>query len=101
RSLARQRNSCSSASTATASRDAWATSACSDDLPRSVDLESKDVGPVVVPGRIETLPRLVQLLRIELGVEDAFLVPQRAGEVTAVRREDGRAARADQLVALG
>ena len=39
------------------------------------DLEPKYVRPVVMPGRIETLARLVEPLRIEIGVENALLVP--------------------------
>ena len=43
------------------------------------------VRPVVVAGRVEALPLLVQPLRLEVGVEDPLLVVERAGEVRAVR----------------
>src|SRR5262249_30034253 len=64
------------------------------------DLETEDVRPAVVPGRVEALASLVERLRIELRVEDALVIPERAGEVAAVRAEDRRAATAHELVAL-
>ena len=59
-------------------------------LGRSVDLELEDVGPVVVPGRVEALALLVQARGVELRVEDPLLVVERAGEVGAVRRRGSR-----------
>jgi hypothetical protein len=51
---------------------------------------------VVVTGRVEALPLAVQPCRVELGVEDALLVPQRAGQVRASLGEDRGAAAADR-----
>src|SRR5437870_544657 len=61
----------------------------------------ENVRPVVVPGGVEALPFFVQALWVELRIEDAFLVPERAGEIRAVRAKDRRAAAADQLVSFG
>ena len=66
---------------------------------RLADFEGEDVRPVVVAGRIEALPFGVQLLRIELRVEDAFLVPQRPRQVLAVGADDRGAAATEQVAA--
>src|SRR5438309_7461974 len=52
-------------------------------------------------GGVEALARLVQPLRVELRVQHALLVPERPGDIAAVRPEDRRAATADELVAGG
>src|SRR5918996_1624713 len=61
-------------------------------------LEPEDIRPVVVPRRIEALSLLEQPGRLEIGVEDALLVVERAREVGAVRCEDRAAAPADHVV---
>ena len=53
---------------------------------------------MVVAGRVEALARGVQHRRVEVGVEDSLLVPERAGEDRAVRRE-GRATIAGTIAA--
>src|SRR4051794_28905636 len=53
---------------------------------------------MVVPGRVEPLPRRVERVGVEVGVENPLFVPQRAGEVLAARREDRGAATPDELV---
>src|SRR5439155_25783862 len=58
----------------------------------------KNVRPVVMPRRVEALALFVEPLRVELRVEDPLLVPERAGEVGAVRAENRRAAAAEELV---
>src|SRR3954451_22698722 len=84
-----------------------ATSSAMKPLPfGSADLAAQavkleNVRPVVVGGGVAPLAFLVQARWIELRVEHPLLVPERAGEVGAVRREDRRAAAAHQLVAVG
>jgi hypothetical protein len=53
-----------------------------------------------VADRVEALPFGEQARRVELCVEDALLVVERAGEIRAVGREDGAAAAADRSRAL-
>ena len=53
-----------------------------------------------MPDRVEALALGVEARRLELGVEDALLVVERAGEVRAVRGEDRAAAPADDLVSF-
>src|SRR5687768_12690646 len=50
----------------------------------AVNPQLEDVGAVVVARRVEALPLFVQPGRIELGVEDPILVPERASEVGPV-----------------
>ena len=52
---------------------------------------------MVVPDRVEALAFGVEAGRLELGVEDALLVVERACEVRAVRAEDRAAAPADDI----
>src|ERR1700730_12340932 len=53
-----------------------------------------------MPGRVETLACFVEPLWIEIGVENALLVPQRPGEIGPVRRKNGRAPAAHDVVAV-
>src|SRR5215211_1357688 len=53
-----------------------------------------------MPRRIEALALLVKQLRIEVGVQDSLLVPERPGEVRAVGPDDRRAPPPDQLVSF-
>src|SRR5205807_8605987 len=69
--------------------------------PASAYAEAEHVGPVVVPGRVEALALLMQAHRVELGVQDPLLVPERPGQVGAVGAEDRGAAVAEKVVALG
>ena len=55
---------------------------------------------MVVPGRVEPLPLRPQHRRIELGVEDPFLVVERPGQVRAARSEDRAASPADDVEPL-
>ena len=54
---------------------------------------------MVVAGRVEALPLGRQLRGVEVRVEDALLVVEGPGEVGAVRREDRRAAAAQEISA--
>src|SRR5438477_509743 len=63
----------------------------------SADRQAEDVRPVVVAGRVEALPLLVQPRRLEVGVEDSFPVVERPCEIRAVGAEDRAAAAADHV----
>ena len=60
----------------------------------------EQLGPVVVARGVEALALLVEPRRLEVGVEDALLAVERAGEVPAVGAEDRAAAAAEQVVAV-
>src|SRR5436190_20387332 len=62
--------------------------------------QSEHVRAVIVAGRVEPLPLLVEPRRVELGVKDPFLVVEWACEVAAVGREDRTAAAADHVDAV-
>jgi hypothetical protein len=62
--------------------------------------EAKDVGPVVVPCRVEALALFVEPSGLKLGVQDALLAVERAGEVGAIRRENRAPSAADDVDAV-
>ena len=53
-----------------------------------------------MPDRVEALPLREKPRRVELRVQDPFLVVQRAGEIGAVGRENGAAAATEQTGAV-
>src|SRR5215218_7522632 len=77
-------------------------------LPAGVDHQPEHVRPGVVADRVELHPGRAGPGRVQLGVEDALLLDQRAGQDLAARADDGGQAAAEpvllpavQLVAAG